>query len=87
MCRKELVSTKKCLYYSKVLIEKLQQDNFKAPDNHFMPIQLLKLNISTINNEMNELPKSLTKRANDAQSAIFKLKTDNSILQFFSNKS
>ena len=51
MSRKELVSAKKSLYDSKVLIEKLKEENFKAAENHCMSFQLLELNISTINNK------------------------------------
>ena len=42
--QKELVSTKKSLYDSKVLIEKFEDDNFKAAENHFMSFQVFELN-------------------------------------------
>ena len=73
MCRKELVSTKKSLYDSKVLIEKLLKDNSKAAKNHSMFFDLLELNISTIKNRKNQLPKILINQVDNAQKAIFKL--------------
>ena len=45
---------------------KASEDYIRATENHSMSVEFLELSISTINNEQNELSKSLKIHANNA---------------------